>query len=393
MKKEINSSGKNGVIIIEGHVQGLANTRALGKEGIPVVVVDKDNCIARYSKYCTSYFRCPDYRTDEFAYFLKDLAKNEGLSGWSLIPSNDHAVYTLSRFRRMLSEHFKLITPEIGIIDNIYKKHRLLSIAKKIGVPIPLTWNLSAVEEVNKFDFSYPVMIKGREGLTFYKATGKKVFLAENKSDLLAILHQLPDLIKVSDVFIQEIIPTDLSNKTISFTAFCIDGEIQTHWTGVKLREHPVKFGTSTFSESIINEEVKKLSALLLRELEYTGVCEVEFLKDNRTQEYKLIEINARTWLWVGLAIACGINYPLIIHNYLNNIPNNYPDKYKLNAQWMNRLTDSVFSVKSILSGQLPLSSYLKSLKGKKNHAIYSSTDYLPSIMFFILLPYLALKR
>ncbi len=29
--------------------------------------------------------------------------------------------------------------------------------------------------------------------------------------------------------------------------------------------------------------------------------------------KYKLIEINARTWLWVGLAKACGIDYANII--------------------------------------------------------------------------------
>ena len=40
-----------GVIVIEGHVQGLSNTRSLGEKGIPVYVVDKDNCIARYSRY------------------------------------------------------------------------------------------------------------------------------------------------------------------------------------------------------------------------------------------------------------------------------------------------------------------------------------------------------
>ena len=39
-----------GVVVIEGHVQGLTNTRILGKAGIPVIVVDAGNCLAKHSR-------------------------------------------------------------------------------------------------------------------------------------------------------------------------------------------------------------------------------------------------------------------------------------------------------------------------------------------------------
>jgi D-aspartate ligase len=382
-----------GAIIIEGHVQGLANTRALGEAGIPVIVVDKSNCIARYSKYCKGFYRCPDFRTDDFADFLVDLAVKQNLEGWALIPSNDHAVYTISRFREKLIEHFKVITPQLPIIENIYKKSRLLSLADSIGIPIPKTWYPVNPEEVHKIDFHFPVMIKGREGLTFYKTTGRKVFIAENMDELVQVFEQLPNEIKIADTFIQEIIPTDESNKTISFTAFCINGEVKAHWAGVKLREHPAKFGTSTFSESIVNREIEALSRKLLKALNFPGVCEVEFLLDKRTGQYKLIEINARTWLWVGLAVKCGINYPLMIYNYLNDIEMEYPQEYIVGMKWMNRVTDFVHSAKSILRGKMTLGEYYNSMKGKKEFAIYDSSDQKPAMMFIILLPYLALKR
>lgn len=86
-----------GVVVIEGHVQGLTNTRILGKAGIPVIVVDAGNCLAKHSRYCKKYFQCPDYQTDEFADFLLRLHRDEGLQDWLLLPSNDHAVYTISK--------------------------------------------------------------------------------------------------------------------------------------------------------------------------------------------------------------------------------------------------------------------------------------------------------
>ena len=59
---------KPGVIIIEGHVQGLSNVRALGEHGIPVWVIDKSNCVARYSKYCQNFAICPEYESTSFIF-------------------------------------------------------------------------------------------------------------------------------------------------------------------------------------------------------------------------------------------------------------------------------------------------------------------------------------
>ena len=111
---------KPGAIIIEGHVQGLSNTRSLGAAGIPVIVVDKGDCVARHSRYCAGFFRCPDYDTDDLADFLIRLAKALNLKNWLLLPSNDHAVLTLSRNKSRLEAIFKVITPGLEIIENIY---------------------------------------------------------------------------------------------------------------------------------------------------------------------------------------------------------------------------------------------------------------------------------
>ena len=45
----------NGAIVLEGHVQGLSNTRSLGELGIPIYVLDVVHCLAQHSKYCTKH--------------------------------------------------------------------------------------------------------------------------------------------------------------------------------------------------------------------------------------------------------------------------------------------------------------------------------------------------
>jgi len=383
MKKS--TQNKPGAIIIEGHVQGLSNTRSLGEMDVPVYVVDKTNCIARYSKYCKKFFPCPDFISDDFVPFLIELAKKENLKDWVLIPSNDHAVYSISKHKTELEKYYKIITPGIEIVDKIYDKARLIDVAKKEGIPVPKTEVFSTTNQVLKRNIEFPVITKGRHGLSFYKAVRKKALLTNNPQELQKNLEVIEKNYPLNGSFTQELIPFDGTNKTISFTAFCINGEIKTHWTGVKLREHPLQFGTATFTKSIYVEACHKQSIPLLKALNYTGVCEVEYLLDPRDNAYKLIEINARTWLWVGLAKACGVDYAKMIYHYVHGMEYDYPERYEENRYWINPVTDTVFAGISILKGQLNIFKYFASLfKKKKTNALFSKKDLKPGFAYFL---------
>lgn len=382
---------KSGAIIIEGHVQGLSNTRALGEAGIPVYVIDKNICLARFSKYCKKFFICPDFISEEFVPFLIELAIKENLSGWALIPSNDHAVYSISKNKSELERYFKIITPEIGVVEKIYDKSALLTIAEKLNIPYPKTQYFKT--PLDNISIGLPLITKGRNGLSFYKAIGNKALLANTEEELRTQLELINQKFSVDRTFTQELIPFDSTNKTISFTAFCIAGEIKTFWIGEKRREHPIRFGTATFARSIECNQLLEPSQRLLKEINYTGVCEVEYLLDPRDGQFKLIEINARTWLWVGLAKACGINYALMIYNYLNGVENVYPKQYQLGVNWVNYVTDTPFSLIAILKRKISVKQYFSSFRGKRVDAFFSWKDLKPSLMFFVLSIYIAIKR
>jgi predicted ATP-grasp superfamily ATP-dependent carboligase len=388
MNKQTN---KLGVIIIEGHVQGLANARALGREGIPVYVVDTGKCIARYSKYCKKFFYCPEYRTDNFADFLIRLAIREDLKDWVLLPSNDHAVYSISKHKEKLEKYYKFTIQDLSVINKIYNKANLLTLAESCYVPIPKTQYFDNLND--KLELDFPVLTKGKEGRTFGRKLGRKAILSKNEQEFKQHIKEISDNFPLERTFTQELIPYDGTNKTISFTAFCIDGEIKTYWMGIKLREHPLEFGTATLTESVYVEECLIQSEILLKKLNYLGVCEVEFLKDPRDNKFKLIEINPRTWLWVGQAIRCGINYPLYIYNFLNGIENHYPTKYELGLKWFNPYTDFVFSLQAILKKKLRLRDFIFQLSGQKTNALTDKKDMFPFYMYGILMIHMLKNR
>lgn len=375
-----------GVIIIEGHVQGLSNVRSLGEAGIPVYVVDKTDCIARYSKFCNKFFKCADFIEDSFADFLLELAQKEDIRGWLLMPSNDHAVHTISRNLIRLEVVFKVITPDQSVFIRIYNKQKLLEAAKIGGVTYPISWFPVSLDEEIPNQIKFPVMVKGKFGLNFYKTTGKKAFLINDVVGLRDQLFSLSQMLSVNKLFVQEVVPFTGKNKTLSFCAFCDKGKIKSYWMGLKLREHPIEFGTATFSESVHVSEVIGPAGSLIRELNYTGPCEIEFLMDPRDNNYKLIEINARTWLWVGLARSCGIDFAGMAYNYVNNWEYNYPSKYDLNVKWANHLTDFLYSAIAMARGKLTLSDFIKSYKGKIVNAVLDISDFKPAPMYVLFL-------
>lgn len=385
-------AGLPGVVVIEGHVQGLANARALGRAGIPVIIVSEHNCLAHYSKYCKKFFKCPGYLSSEFIDFLIHLALSEGIEGWVLLPSNDHAVFNISGNIERLKGHYKIISPEPEILESVYNKESLIKICRSINIPVPLSWFPEAPEEIKPSEYKFPLLIKGKNGLTFYKSHGKKAFLVERPENLRDVLNFILGKTPFPNVYFQNLLPVE-KNKPVSFTAFTINGEIKSFWAGVKIREHPFNFGTATYSRSINNPVLLPMAEKLLMKIAFTGVCEIEFLLDERDNEYKLIEVNARTWLWVDMAIRSGINYPLMIYNYLNKVEMDFPLTNGKCMEWLHYLTDMPYSVIGIFKGYYSFGEIIKSYSGLPSPAVFDSSDILPSFAEIALLPFLFLRR
>jgi len=369
---------KPGVVVIEGHVQGLANTRLLGQSGIPVIVIDKDDCVAKYSKYCKAFYKCPDYLSEDFIDFLIRLNKAFNLTNWLLLPSNDHVVYNLSLHKDTLSQYYKIITEDIEIIENIYNKRKLLQIADKVGIPIPATI-MPEFENPRIVELRYPILIKGNQGLNFYKRFKHKAFIITTPEKLINIWGKELKEAKPEEYIIQEIIPN--VHKTVSVTVFAEKGTVYTYWMGVKLREHPVTFGTATCAKSIYDEEMLKLSKQLIKELNYSGVCEIEWLRDSRDNIPKLIEINARTWLWVGLAAKCGVNYPKIIYEYMYDRKIPKVTDYLKDKIWLNIYTDFVYSMLNIFK-KLESPGYILKTYSNFQEACWDIKDPIPFIKY-----------
>jgi D-aspartate ligase len=65
-------------------------------------------------------------------------------------------------------------------------------------------------------------------------------------------------------------------------------------FTGQKIRQYPIGFGTTTMMKTTYKPELVEMSVEFLKKLGYQGLCDVEFKYDRRDDTYKIIEINPR---------------------------------------------------------------------------------------------------
>ena len=54
----------------------------------------------------------------------------------------------------------------------------------------------------------------------------------------------------------------------------------------------------------------------ILGRLGITGMVEVEFIRDWRDGQHRLLDVNPRPWGWHTLCIACGLDFPLMQYDH-----------------------------------------------------------------------------
>jgi len=384
---------KTGVLVIGNHVQALGVIRSLGRRNIPVYLVnDRSLCISRFSKYLRKFIKIDITNDSEFVDSMIKLATKENTEGWILMPTNDIMVYILSRYKSILEEYYRVSTPSWDVIKYAYDKKLTYELAKKSGVPTPKTVYPKDFDDVVGIasNLEYPLIIKGINGYTFYRKTKVKVMYVNSKEELINAYKRLTPIVSPTEIMIQEVIP---GGHVYSFCSFFKNKEVIAIWIGKKIREHPMGFGTGTFAESIYVPEIRDLGICILKAMNYYGISEIEFKRDKRDGKFKLLEINARTWLWHSLASRCGVDFPYIL--YRDSIEEDVSPitSFRVNVKWIHFYTDLWVSVKELIRGKLKISEYLKSLRGEKEFAVFCIDDPLPFICETLILPYLRKTR
>jgi predicted ATP-grasp superfamily ATP-dependent carboligase len=387
------STDRPGAVVIGGDYQGLGVVRSLGKMGVPICVLDDEYSIARFSRYATVAARVPDLRKEEnIVETLLELGSFLNLKGWVLFPTRDEIVAALSRYRHVLSKFFRVPVPEWQTVRWMLDKRNTYELARKLNIPIPRTWSNLTVDTLDSIDAPYPLVLKPAIKEHFFYATKAKAWRAESRSELELKFRRASALMGAGEILIQDMIPGD-GRQQFSYCAFYKNGKAVGSMVARRRRQHPHDFGrASTFVETIDLPALETLSERCLSATDYYGLVEMEYKLDPRDGQFKLLDINPRTWGYHSLGVSAGVDFPRLLYMDQTVGPVE-PCRGRPGVFWIRLLTDIPTGLVDIFRGRLRYKDYLASLGAFDIEAVFNREDPLPGLMECALLPYLTSKK
>jgi D-aspartate ligase len=383
-----------GAVVIGGDYQGLGIVRSLGRQGVPVCVVDDEHSISRFSRYSKRFVSVPDLRNQRNVVdSLLEIGKRLGLDGWVLYPTREELVAALSRHRSELSEMFRVPTPDWEKVKWAWDKRNTYRLAQELGIPTPVTHYPENIDQLSELhSLTPPFAIKPAIKEHFFYATKAKAWRANSYSELRTLFQEASELTGHGEVMVQELIPGGGSQQ-FSYCAFFRNREATGKMVVRRTRQHPLQFGrASTYVETVDIPILEELSERFLRAIDYYGLVELEYKLDPRDSQYKLLDVNARTWGYHSIGARAGVDFSYMLYSDQVGLPVSV-SKGRPGVAWVRTTTDLPAAMMAILAGDTNLKSYLRSLRNCNVEAVFSPKDPLPGLAEVALIPYLAIKR
>ena len=378
---------KVGALVVGGQHPGLGVARSLGRRGIPVVVVDDQPCVASASRYVQRTVRVPDLRDEQRTIrSIVDVARRFGLHGWVLFPTRDETVAAISRHHDVLDRLFRVTTPEWDVVQWAWDKQKSYALAERLGIPCPMTFTATCAGDLDSLASRLPLAIKPAIKEQFFYATGAKAWRANTLDELHKEYARARQLMDPAHILIQEIIPGG-GETQVSYCAFYRDGQPHGVLTARRERQHPREFGrAATYVETVDVPEIEPLAERFLRAIDYHGLVEIEFKRDPRDRQYKLLDVNARIWGFHILGAAAGVDYPYLAFADQIGEPLR-TTRAAAGVGWLRLVADLPTAMGHLARRDFGLRHYFESLRRARVESVFASDDLLPFFAELAMLP------
>ena len=386
-------AGTGGALVMGADYRALGVVRSLGRQGIPVWVINQGgHLVATASRYVRRRLPWPACEERGEVEFLLAVCAAHKLDGWMLIPTDDYTVGLVSNHHRTLASRYRLTVPPWEKLRWACDKRLLHQLAEKLQVHQPWTACPSNREELAEIDCPYPAILKPAIRLKPGTLAIPKAWLVEDRESLLKRYEEASALVSSGNLIIQEVVPGG-GEAQFSYAALCQDGRSLASVVARRTRQFPRDFGQlSTFVETIDEPEVVEPAERLLAAIKFSGLVEVEFKRDPRNGQFKVLDINPRVWGWHTLSRRAGVDFPYLLWLLVRGEP--VPAmRGRAGERWVHLSADLRVGLEEIVKGRLSFRDYLSSIRGPLESAIFSWDDPLPGLLDLPLFACAAGKR
>jgi len=336
------------ILVTDGNSRAaLAIVRSLGRKGYNIVVgAIKHPSLASCSKYCAEHLIYPDPEKDQqrFIDVISDFIKTAKVD--IILPVTDITTILVTHYRVKLEQYCHVPFADNETIVKAASKDKMMRIASEINIPIPKTFYLESINQIDEYDDSlgYPVVLKPARSRirTVNGFLSTSVGYAADRAGLEYTLRQKSK--REFPILLQE----RITGPGVGVFVCYNKGKLVACFGHKRLREKPPSGGVSTLRESIaVHPKALEFSKLLLDYLKWHGVAMVEFKLDVEDDTPKLMEINGRFWGSLQLAIDSGVDFPEILAKTINNdhIEQNLDYQIGVKTRWLLGDMDALIAV------------------------------------------------
>jgi predicted ATP-grasp superfamily ATP-dependent carboligase len=370
-----------GALILGGAHGSLEIARSLGRRGVPVWLIVSDNPLATLSRYVARCLSWPGPEWSGAVAYLADLAARHGLHGWVLFPGGDAEVQFIAQNHKALGALFTLTTPAWDVARFAIDKRAMNARAAELGLAQPLSRYPRTRDDLSGLDLRFPVVIKpvdceGRDAFVTAKA-----WRADDQHALLARYDKVEAVVGADRIMVQELIPGD-GRAQFSYAGIWHRGAPVGALVARRVRQYPVDFGfTSTFVETIAQQSVEDAACRFLASLDYSGLVEIEFKHDARDGRYKILDVNARTWTWIALGAAAGVDFAALQWRLARGERVEPQAAARAGVTWRYLSRDLVAAAQEMFAGALAPTDGLGLLRPTSASAVFAWDDPLPAML------------
>lgn len=368
----LQASGPNALGIIRG----------LARAGVRVLAADHDpRALGLLSRYATAVpMADPLTEPDRFIEDLLALGRGAGAGG-VLFPTHDEAIATIGPHEDAVDAVLRRPWSPWATMRRIIDKGHQHETARRIGFPVPATVTPRDDADVvaAASELRFPVVLKPRYAPEFRRRFRAQVLEAHDAGELRTAW----ELAAEYRPQISEVIPGGDDHLWSLGSYRDREGRALASFTGRKLRQWPPRFGTARSAESRWDPGLATRCHALLDALGFHGISQVEVKRDPRDGRDHLIEVNPRSWLWVGLATRSGVNLPYACWRDAIGAPRTWPDGHRDAGRWFLAGKHLAGSVREIRRGEWDARAFASSMRPPVVEGVIDVRDPRPALALY----------
>ncbi len=219
-----------------------------------------------------------------------------------VFPVDEHIVKIIASRKAEINRVALLAPlPDLETYTRAIDKWQLADFLKSADVPHPRTVKYEkGVSEKLIAELPFPVIIKPVD-----QGNGQGIYTFQDPTELLLFFEN-------QEIQHEYIVQPFITGFDIDCSCLCSEGRILSYTIQKGILSSTKKFQAAVGIEFLYDERVLRVVERLMKHLNWSGVAHIDLRHDQKADEIKVIEINARYWGSLLGSLHAGINFPLL---------------------------------------------------------------------------------